>query len=189
MNMKSRAACLAVVCLMGFGAAFGQGSGSRGVDKAPPAETVAPAIPGVVKAGTKVTLIKHGLEGTEGPVTLPDGSLIFTETRGSRITKIDRDDKVSTFLENTNRSNGLGFDFKGRLISVQALTVGVIYPKGSEVVLAGPFETRPNELVVSSKDAVYFTLPGAKPPAVYYIPAGGKPVVAARRLRVLTASN
>jgi gluconolactonase len=179
MNMKSRAACFSVLCVVSLAAAFGQGSGNRAVDKAPPAETMAPGIPGVVKAGTKVTLIKHGFEGTEGPVTLPDGSLIFTETRGSRITKIDKDDKVSTFLENTNRSNGLGFDSKGRLISVQALTVGVIYPKGSEAVLAGPFETRPNDLVVSSKDAVYFTLPGAKPPAVYYIPVGGKPVVAA----------
>jgi gluconolactonase len=124
-------------------------------------------------------VIKDGFEGTEGPVTLPDGSVIFTEARASRITKIDKDDKVSTFLENTNGSNGLGFDSKGRLISTQALAVGVIYPKGSEAVLAGPYEGRPNDLVISSKDGIYFTHPSAKPPAVYYIPPGGTAVVAA----------
>ena len=144
----------------------------------PATDTVAPGIPAVVAAGSKVTVIKDGFQGTEGPVALPDGNLLFTETAASRITKIDTSGNVSTFLENSNRSNGLGFDSKGRLISVQALTVGVIYPKGSEAVLAGPFESRPNDLVVSSKDTVYFTLPGAKPPAVYRIPPGGKAVVA-----------
>jgi gluconolactonase len=181
--MKSRAACFTVFCVVGLVAAFAQGGskkgGKKGGDLAPPTDTVAPGIPGVVAAGTKVTVIKHGFEGTEGPITLPDGSLLFTETRGSRITKIDKDDNISTFLENTNRSNGLGFDSKGRLISVQAASVGVIYPKGSEALLAGPLESRPNDLVVSSKDGVYFTLPGAKPPAVYYIPPGGKAVFAA----------
>lgn len=177
--MKSPVASLAVLCVVSLGAVFAQGPASRRSDQGPPAETVAPDIPGVVAGGTKVKLIKYGFDGTEGPVTLPDGSLIFTETRGSRITKIDKDDNVSTFLENTNRSNGLGFDSKGRLISVQARSVGVVYPKGSEVTLAGPYETRPNDLVVSSKDGVYFTLPGNKPPAVFHIPPGGKAVLAA----------
>jgi gluconolactonase len=153
--------------------------GRQGAAPRPPAtDTVAPGIPGVVAAGTKVAVIKDGFRGTEGPITLPDGSLIFTETAGSQITKIDRDNNISTFLENTNRSNGLGFDSKGRLISVQVNTVGVIYPKGSETVLAGPLDSRPNDLVVSSKDGVYFTLPGAKPSVVYYIPPGGKAMVA-----------
>lgn len=177
--MKSTAAYLTVLCIVISVAAFAQGGTSTSDTQVPPADTIAPAIPGVVVAGTKVTVIRHGFQNTEGPVTLPDGSLIFTETRGSRITKIDKDDNVSTFLENTNRSNGLGFDSKGRLISVQALSVGVIYPKGSEAVLAGPYEVRPNDLVVSSKDGIYFTLPGNKPPAVFYIPAGGEAVFAA----------
>ena len=103
----------------------------------PPAtDTVAPAIPGVTAAGTKVTVIKEGFQGTEGPIALPDGSVVFTETNASRLTRIDKDNNVSTFLENTNGSNGLAFDAKGRMISVQTTPgqtrVGVIYPKGSE---------------------------------------------------------
>lgn len=176
--MKSTVAALAVLCVAGFAALAQERAGQSG-SPAPPAETVAPAIAGVVAAGTKVTLIGHDFQNTEGPVTLPDGSLIFTETRASRISRIDKDDHVSTFLENTNRSNGLGFDSKGRLISVQALSVGVIYPQGSEALLAGPYEVRPNDLVVASNDGVYFTLPGNKPPGVFYIAPGGKAVFAA----------
>jgi sugar lactone lactonase YvrE len=76
---------------------------------------------------------------------------------------------------------------------VQALSVGVIYPKDSAALLAGPYEVRPNDLVVSSKDAIYFTLPGNNPPAVFYIPAGGKAVFAAIERRLgseqFTCSN
>jgi gluconolactonase len=156
----------------------------------PAAATVSPAIPGVVAAGTKVTVIREGFEGTEGPIGLPDGSLIFTETNASRITKIDPADNVSTWLENTNGSNGLAFDASGRLISVQTTPgrtrVGVIYPKGSEALLADGFEGRPNDLTVDRKGGIYFTVPGrvaapagAAPPStpfvplVYYIPRGG----------------
>jgi gluconolactonase len=165
----------------------------------PPAtDTVAPAIPGVTAAGTKVTVIKEGFQGTEGPIALPDGSLIFTETNASRITRIDKDNNVTTFLENTNGSNALAFDTKGRLISVQTTPgrtrVGVIYPKGSEAVFAEGFEGRPNDLAVTRNGDVYFTVPGpvaaapgAAPapasapfvPFVYHIAPGGKATKAA----------
>jgi gluconolactonase len=163
----------------------------------PPAtDTVAPAIPGVVAAGAKVQAIKDGFQGTEGPIALPDGSLIFTETNANRITKIDKDNNVSTFLENTNGSNGLAFDTKGRLISVQTTPgqtkIGVLYPKGSEAVLTDSYEGkpygRPNDLVVDKKGGVYFTEPGPNPtpgaapsspplpPAVYYVAPGGRAI-------------
>ena len=163
---------------MSFVAAFAQAPGKK-ANRPPATDTVAPDIPGVVAGGTKVKVIRDGFHGTEGPVTLPDGSLVFTETAASKIIKIDKDDNISTFVENTDHANGMGFDSKGRLISVQSFGVGVVYPKGSEVQLAGPYDSRPNDLVVSSKDAIYFTLPGGKPSVVYYIAPGGKPVIAA----------
>jgi len=107
----------------------------------------------------------------------------------SRLTRIDKDDNVSTFLEDTHGSMSLGFDAKGRLIAGELVPehskVGVIYPKGSETVLAENFGGRPNDLVVDRRGGVYFTVPnpdiqpGApRPPefapAVYYIPPGGK---------------
>jgi gluconolactonase len=165
-----------ILCALCATHAYAQG-GRQGTPPPPATDTVAPGIPGVVAAGTKVTVIKEGFQGTEGPIALPDGSLIFTETAASRITKIDKDGNVSTFLENSNGSNGLAFDAKGRLISVQTTPgqtrVGVIYPKGSEVTLTDGFEGRPNDLVVAKNGGVYFTVPGGANPVVYYIAPGG----------------
>jgi gluconolactonase len=172
--------------------AAGQGAQPQ---QPPPTDTVTPAIPGVCAPGTKVVVIKSGFQGTEGPIGMPDGSVIFTETQANRITRIAADGTTSTFLENTNGSNGLAWDAKGRLISVQTTPgqtrIGVIYPKGSEATLTDNFDGkpfgRPNDLVVSSKGAIYFSEPGPNvtpgapppatpplPPAVYYLPPGGK---------------
>lgn len=156
--------------------------------------TVTPTIEGVVAAGTKIELIKDGFEGTEGPIAAPDGSLLFTETRANRITRIAADDTTTTFLENSNGSNGLAYNRKGELVTVQVNKprVGIVYPLGKEKTLAEQFEgvpfLRPNDLVLSSKRGdIYFTDSGAAPapatanhsaasprPAVYRINAKGK---------------
>lgn len=142
-----------------------------------PGSAVVSAIPGVVAAGTRIELVKFPVQGTEGPVGLPDGSgIIFTETRADHITKIDASGNTSTFVEKSNGSNGLGFDAKGRLISVQRAPgnekVGVLYPPGSEATLVDNFEGKPfnrlNDLVVSSRGGIYFT----DTQGVYYLPPG-----------------
>ena len=174
--MKTSKIAVVVLCALGVVPLYSQGG--RGAPQPPASNTVAPAIPGVVAAGTPVTVIKEGFQGTEGPIALPDGSLIFTNPGANRISKIDKDGNVSTFLENTNSSNGLAFDSKGRLISTQTATgqerIGVIYPKGSEATLAEKFG-RPNDLVVNKAGGIYFTAPGASP-AVFYIPPGGSAI-------------
>jgi len=169
------------------------GGRQGGAPPAPLTETTVPDIPGVIAGGTKVMPIKDGFQGTEGPITLPDGSLIFTETNASRITRIDKDNVVSTFMENTNGANALAFDTRGRLIAVQtmpgSMRVGVIYPRGSEAVFTDSFEgtpyLRPNDLVVTKTGGVYFTDMGnaaagaaapALPNSVYYVPPGGRAI-------------
>ena len=172
-------------------------SGQGGGQAQPPAtDTVAPDIPGVIMGGTKVIAIKDGFSSTEGPIALPDGSVLFTETNANRIIRIDKDNVISTYLENTNGSNAIAFDAKGRMITVQRgpghVQIGVIAPKGSEATLADNFDGNPNDLVVDKKGGVYFTVPGplAQPqgsappatpfvPVVHYIAPGGKAVKAA----------
>lgn len=134
--------------------------------------TLTPAIDGVVAAGTKIELIKDGFEGTEGPIAAPDNSLLFTETRANRITRIAADGSTSTFLENSNGSNGLAYNAKGELVTVQVLKtqVGIVYPLGKEKVLADQFDKlpfgRPNDLVLSAKRGdIYFTDSGSIPGA------------------------
>ncbi len=160
----------------------------------PASETVATDIPGVIAEGAVVQVLAEGFMGTEGPLGLPDGSFVFTETNANRIRRFDENDELSTFLEDTNGSNALGIDPMGRMISVQTTPgmtrIGVIFPEDEVEVLTDSYDGqpygRPNDLVVSASGAVYFTEPGPNapadgstppapplPPAVYHIPGGG----------------
>lgn len=184
------ALCCAVLAFGQVPTAARQRGGQQGAAPAPLTATTAPNIPGVVVGGTIVTPIRDGFQGTEGPITLPDGSVIFTETNASRITKIDQGDNITLFMDNTNGANSLAFDARGRLIAVQTtagnMKVGVIYPRGSEEVFTDNFEgkpyLRPNDLVVTRTGGVYFSDMGGGrgsegaaplPNSVYYIPTGG----------------
>lgn len=191
----SRLAIAGVFCLVWSAAVSGQGQGGQGAAaaQAPLEETVAPDIPGVVKGGTPVQIVKTGFSATEGPIAMPDGSLLLTELAANRLNRIDKDGNVTAFLENTNGTSALAFDAKGRLISVDRapgkMQIAVIYPKGSETVLVNSYEGRPfggpNDLVVDRRGGVYFTEPGPGggrgaappaapplPPSVYYVAPG-----------------
>src|SRR5919106_5817153 len=103
---------LALVC---SAAVFAQAPANQ--PYVPPAfDTYTPNIPGVVTGGTRVELITDQLNGTEGPVALPDGTLLFTEGGARRLTRMDKDGTLSTFVADI-QSGGLGFDPKGRLIA------------------------------------------------------------------------
>jgi len=70
---------------------FGQGrQGGGAQDQKPPAtDKVTPEIPGVVKAGTKIEVVKFGLRGADAGVAMPDGSLLITT--GGGVSKVDAD--------------------------------------------------------------------------------------------------
>jgi gluconolactonase len=167
----------------------------RGAAQAPPTDTAAPAIAGVVAAGTPVKVIKDGFNGSEGPIALPDGSVIFSETNASRTIRIDPGGAVSTFLENTGGANGMSFDSDGRLFATHvpfgATKVSIIYPKGKETLIVDNYQGKPfgraNDLTVAKNGAIYFTdsanptpappTPLPLPPAFYYIAPGSRTAV------------
>jgi gluconolactonase len=142
----------------------GRGRGEQGPP--PPKDVVAPAIPGVVAANTHIELVAYPVQGTEGPVRLLDGSgVLWTERNVSHISKIDLNGNRSTFVESAEGANGIGWDSKGRLIAVlrprSGEKVAVLYPPGSATTLADSVDGKPfnalNDLVVSTKDDIYFT--------------------------------
>ena len=152
---------LAFLCSV---AVFAQGAANQ--PYVPPAwDTYTPNIPGVVTGGTKVELITDQLNGTEGPVALTDGTLVFTEGGARRLTRIDKDGKLSTFHDNI-QSGAIGFDQKGRMIANDNTPgkqgIYVVQPKGAETTLVDR-KTQgfmgSNDLVVDKAGGVYFTQP------------------------------
>ena len=196
--MRLRATILAVVSLLISVTGLSQEQSQTRPAEAPATETIAKDIPGVIKGGTRIHVViasvpGHGtpgvaVQGTEGPIALPDGSMVFCETVLGRVARVDEVGNESVFVDaaHANGPNGLSWDSKGRLIGATTaaghMGVQVIYPQGSEAVLADNFEgkpfVRPNDLIVDRKGGVYFTDPAnvpnpPSPPAVYYVPPGG----------------
>ena len=141
-------------------AVFAQGAANQ--PYVPPAfDTYTPSIPGVVTGGTRVELITDQLNGTEGPVALTDGTLLFTEGGARRLTRIDKDGKLSTFLDDI-QSGGIGFDPKGRMIANDNTPgkqgIYIVYPKGAETTLVDrktPGFMGANNLVVNQGRRVF----------------------------------
>lgn len=190
--MKSRTLLALTACFLAPALMLAQGQGPAAQEAPEPnpnQELTAPGIPGVVAAGTKVQFIRAGFNGTEGVIAMPDGSVLFTEQDANKILKIDLAGNLTTYLEDTNRTVGLAYDPKGRLVGTQTRDprVGVLHP--TRTVLADAFEgqpiVRPNDLVIDKKGGIYFTdpipgeqqrfrepPPGRKPLLFYLTPEG-----------------
>ncbi|MDH3418363.1 MAG: SMP-30/gluconolactonase/LRE family protein [Gammaproteobacteria bacterium] len=177
MSFHSRAS-LRLTSLIAVGvlistSSLAQGGGQQGAS--PPASFTATAIPGVVAAGTRIELVAGDLGRTEGPVAMPDGSMLVS-SRNS-ILKADLSDNISTFIEDSNQTNAMGWDQRGRLISVQRARgnekVGVLYPPDQVTTLADGFQGQPfnslNDLALDARGGVYFT----DTQGIYYLPPGG----------------
>src|ERR1700730_13285682 len=107
----------------------------------------------------------------EGPVWIKEGGyLLFSDIHNNKRMKYTPGQGVSVFLEPTNRANGLTRDLQGRILACEHDTRRVTRREldGSLTVIAASFQgrrfNRPNDVVVKSDGAIYFTDPGG--PAV-----------------------
>ena len=130
---------------------------------------VTPAIAGVVAADTRIEVIREGFDGTEGPVALADGSIVFTENRADRLVRIAPDNSVSTYLEHTGGANALALRSDGELLAVQTTQPGIARLQPASQVIAANYSgkpfNRPNDLALARSGSVYFSDPGAPPAA------------------------
>lgn len=153
-------------------------------------KVVTPDIAGVVKGGTRVEVVREGFQGTEGPVALADGSILFTENRADRIVKLGLDGSASTWLEKTGGANALAVSAKGEVLAVQTAPSAIAVLSPAPKVLAAkadgkPFG-RPNDFALARSGDIYFSDPGpngqpgaavpAAPPvpALYWLDKRGK---------------
>ena len=149
-------------------------------------ELLAPAIKGVVTANTPIEFIKDGFQGTEGPLPLPDGSLIFAEWQGTRIIHVAVDGSTSTYLDlgEGHGVNSLAFNKQGEVLAilVNKAAIDVVYPQDKARTVVDAYQGAPlgrlNDLVVDKHGGIYFTEMGVNTPAGQAAPTTAPPAAA-----------
>lgn len=173
MEGLKKAARYALLCTMLSGATFAQDV------------TRTPLIQGVVDAGTAIELVKEGFDGTEGPLPLQDGSLLFTENRAGRVIRLLPDGTSEVWMPSTGNANSLALKANGEIVAT--LTgdkpgIGILKQGEPPRFLVESFQGerfgRPNDLVATRRGDVYFSDPGAGAPgtvtALYRLAADGE---------------
>jgi gluconolactonase len=109
-----------------------------------------------------------GFTFTEGPIWNPDGFLLFSDMPGDVRRRWDEQGGVQEVANPSNKGNGMTIDNDGRLVVCEHVTSSVVRMDpdgkgGGREVLASHYEGRelnsPNDVVVKSDGAVYFTDP------------------------------
>ena len=135
-------------------------------------EVTVTEIPGVVAAGAKWMLAWQGTDNADGIVGTVDGGLLFAQEQPSRVSKLDANDKVAVYLEDTRGAGALAIDSMGRILAVERTctdpgrqapcteptVVGILAPERKVLAdqFAGKGLGRLNDLVVDRKGGVYF---------------------------------
>ena len=119
----------------------------------------------LVAPGTKIEKLADGFSFTEGPAADKKGNVYFTDQPNDKILIWSTDGKLSTFLENTGRANGLYFDRNGGLLSCSDMDneLWSIDKEGNHTVLITDFNGKklngPNDLWIHPNSGIYFTDP------------------------------
>ena len=139
-----------------------------------PIEKNAPELERIVSSGQNIEKLGDGYGGGDGPAEGPlwwkEGSyLLFSDIHNNRRMKWAQGQGVTLFQEPTNRANGLTRDLQGRLLAAEhdSRRVTRQEPDGSITVVANSFKgqrlNRPNDVIVKSDGAIYFTDPWTSP--------------------------
>jgi gluconolactonase len=128
----------------------------------------APAFLELVDADAELEQLGTGFTFTEGPIWNPDGYLLFSDMPGDVRRRWDADSGVTEVANPSNKGNGMTIDNDGRLIVCEHVTSSVVRMDpdglgGGREVLATHYDGRelnsPNDVVVKSDGAIYFTDP------------------------------
>lgn len=119
----------------------------------------------LVAPGAKIEKLADGFSFTEGPAADKKGNVYFTDQPNDKILIWSTDDKLSTFMENTGRANGLYFNRNGDLLSCSDMDneLWSIDKEGNHTVLITDFNGKklngPNDLWIHPDSGIYFTDP------------------------------
>jgi len=120
---------------------------------------------GLFAPGAKPQLISKQFSFTEGASVDKKGNVFFTDQPNNKIWEYDTNGKLSVFLDNAGRANGMYFDAKGNLITCadEHNQLWSISPAKKITVLLkdyhGHFFNGPNDVWVAPNGGLYITDP------------------------------
>src|SRR5262245_9458311 len=154
------------------GAAGGLALTGRAFAQAPARkiEQLAPELDKIIAPSEPIQELASGFGGDLGPAEGPlwwkeVGYLLFSDIHGNRRHKFTPGQGVTLVKEPTNRANGLTRDLQGRLLAAEHDSRRVTREEanGTITVIANSFNgrrlNRPNDVIVKSDGAIYFTDP------------------------------
>ena len=152
------------------GLAFSGIGGASAQQSAKRIEQLDPVLDKIISTSEPINDIAQGMGGPLGPVEGPvwwkeGGYLLFSDIHASKRMKYTPGQGVTVFQEKTNQANGLTRDLQGRLLACEHETRRVTRQEldGGLTVVANSFQgrrlNRPNDVVVKSDGAIYFTDP------------------------------
>ena len=132
-------------------------------------DMAAPTFARLVSADAPLDRIYHGLAFGEGPLwNRRDGTFLWVDIVGDTIFRWKPGAGAQIFLRPSTKANGLTFDREGRLCVAgwASRSVWRVEPDGKVTTLASHYQGKrinsPNDIVVRSDGAIYFTdSPGA----------------------------
>jgi gluconolactonase len=153
------------------GAAFGTGMyGLALAQSTKRIEQFAPELDKIIDTAEPINQLADGVGGDNGPAEGPlwwkeGGYLLFSDINGNRRMKYTPGQGTVEFKRPTNGANGLTRDIQGRLVACEGAGRRVIREErdGTITVIASSFQgrrlNRPNDVVVKSDGAIYFSDP------------------------------
>jgi len=115
---------------------------------------------------SKVTKAGGGYAFTEGPSVAPDGRVFFTDQPNDKIyVWNEKGNKITTFLQSCERSNGTYFNKKGELVACADLhnRLVIFDKKGKMKIIAENYNgeplNAPNDLWIAPNGGIYFSDP------------------------------
>jgi gluconolactonase len=119
----------------------------------------------VVAPGAQVKKLAGDFKFLEGPAADAAGNVYFSDIPNERVHKWSVAGKLTTFREQSGRSNGLFFDKAGNLLACEggARQVTSTDMKGKTTVIVDAYEGKklnsPNDLWLAPTGGIYFTDP------------------------------
>lgn len=124
----------------------------------------------IVQEGAVVEKLSGDFKFTEGPAADSEGNVFFTDQPNDRIMKWSVDDKLSTWMQPSGRSNGLCFDKAGNLWACadEKNELWIINKDKQVLTLFDSYEggklNGPNDVWVAPDGSAYFSDPFYKRP-------------------------